>query len=129
MGDHVLKNVDAFQTELDQPFTHDVLKRSLKRLKNNKASSFDLVCNEMLKYSGSAMESALLAVFNTCLSHCMIASQWRKDQLRPLFKSGTKSDPNNFRGICVSSCVGKVLNSMLRFRLEKFCVVKGHIGA
>ena len=46
MGDHVLKNVDAFQTELDQPFTHDELKRSLKSLKNNKASSFDLVCNE-----------------------------------------------------------------------------------
>ena len=129
MEEYILKNIDAFQTELDQPFTHDELKRSLKALKNNKASGFDLVCNEMLKSCGSAMENALLTVYKTCLSHGLIASEWRKDQLRPLFKSGIKSDPNNFRGICVSSCVGKTLNSMLRYRLEGFCKVNCLLGA
>ena len=59
MSDHVIESIDAFQTELDQPFTHDEIRRSLTSLKNNKASSFDLVCNEMLKYSGSAMERAI----------------------------------------------------------------------
>ena len=87
------------------------------------------MCNEMLKSCGSAMENALLTVYNTCLSHGLIASEWRKDQLRPLFKSGIKSDPNNFRGICVSSCVGKTLNSMLRYRLEGFCKVNCLLGA
>ena len=42
--------------------------------------------------------------------------------LGPIHKSGPKNDPNNFRGICVSSCLGKVFNSLLRNRLEKKCI-------
>ena len=32
-----------------------------------------------------------------------------------------KSDPNNFRGISVSSCLGKLFNKILQRRLEKLC--------
>jgi hypothetical protein len=45
----------------------------------------------------------------------------KKDILGPFHKSGDESDPNNFRGICVSSCFGKVFNSMLRTRLADKC--------
>ena len=40
----------------------------------------------------------------------------------PLHKSGVKTDPNNFRGLAFSSCLGKLFNSMLRQRLERKCV-------
>ena len=36
------------------------------------------------------------------------------------FKSGDKSDTNNYRGICVSSCLGKLFTSILNQRLLKF---------
>ena len=127
MQNFTAQNADKFQTELDKPFCSEELKNALKRLKNNKASSFDQVCNEMLKNSGQAMENALLLIFNTCLSHSLVASEWRKDLLQPLFKSGIKTDPNNFRGVCVSSCLGKLLNSLLRYRLEKKCAAEGLI--
>ena len=68
MEDYVHQNLDSFQTVLDCPFSWDELKKSLKALKNNKASSFDSVCNEMLKACGPAMENALLLLFNTCFS-------------------------------------------------------------
>ena len=56
MESYISENLDSFQTELDCPFTWEELKRSVKALKNNKASSFDSVCNEMLKACGPAME-------------------------------------------------------------------------
>ena len=40
--------------------------------------------------------------------------------MSPLHKSGEKSEPNNFRGISVSSCFGKLFNKILQKRLEKY---------
>ena len=91
------------------------MRTGLKRLKNNKASSFDMVCNELLK----SMESALLLLFNICLLNSVVASEWKRDLLQPLFKSAIKTDPSNFRGVHLSSCLGKLMISMLRLRLEK----------
>lgn len=36
----------------------------------------------------------------------------------PSYKSGTKNDPSNYRGICLSSCLGKLFTSILK-RLKK----------
>ena len=33
-----------------------------------------------------------------------------------IFKSGTKNDPSNYRGICISSCLGKLFCSILNQR-------------
>ena len=33
-----------------------------------------------------------------------------------IFKYGTKVDPGNYRGICVTSCLGKVFCSLLKNR-------------
>jgi exonuclease III len=45
-------NIDSIDNELNEPFTLSELSAGLKDLKNNKASSFDKVSNEMLKTSG-----------------------------------------------------------------------------
>ena len=34
----------------------------------------------------------------------------KKDILGPLHKSSVKTDPNNFRGLAFSSCLGKLFN-------------------
>jgi hypothetical protein len=54
-------------------------------------------------------------------------SEWKKDILGPLHKSGVKTDTNNFRGLAFSSCLGKLFNSMLRKRLEAKCVENNFI--
>ena len=45
-------NLDCFQSEMDLKFTKSELLIGLKGLKNNKASSFDQISNEMLKVGG-----------------------------------------------------------------------------
>ena len=63
----------------------------------------------------------LLMLFNTCLEFNLYPTEWKTDVLGPLHKSGEKMDPNNFRGICVSSCFRKLFNMALRNRLEEKC--------
>ena len=49
----VENDIDQLENELSDPFVASELTRALKELKNNKASSFDQITNEMLKTSGT----------------------------------------------------------------------------
>ena len=113
--------IDSFKTELDHPFTRNELQEGLKGLKNNKASSFDKISNEMLKVGGSLIIEPLIKLFNSILSQSKYPSAWKYDILHPIHKSGVKDDPNNFRGIAIASCFGKLFTTLLRNRLQKFC--------
>ena len=45
--------------------------------------------------------------------------------ITPIYKSETKNDPSNYRGICLSSCLGKLFTSILK-RLKKTCPPTKH---
>ena len=62
----------------------------------------------MLKHGIEPLSRSILLLFNTILTFNIYPVEWKKDILGPLHKSGDKSDPNNFRGICISSCFGKL---------------------
>ena len=121
MENYLKNNIDSLCSELDEPFSKKELLGCVKNLKNNKASAFDLINNEMLKLSIETMHGPLVLLFNTILKFNLYPSEWKNDLLGPLHKSGDKSDPNNFRGIAVSSCLGKLFNTLLRNRLERKC--------
>ena len=115
------ENKDKFVSELDSRFTEQNIKSAIKSLKNNKASSFDSVLNEMLKCGAPVLSKAFLTFFNKILDSNLYPQLWKMDILGPLHKSGPLDDPNNFRGICVSSCIGKLFNTLLRQKLDTFC--------
>ena len=121
MSRYVETHRDSLSSELDNRITRAELLKCAKQLKNNKATAFDCVSNEMLKNSVIALCEPLLLLFNTILTYNLYPRAWKEDILGPLFKSGVKSDCNNFRGISVSSCFGKLFKSILRNRLEDKC--------
>ena len=119
---HIIDSeLGLFRTELDNPFKRCELLKGLKGLKNNKASSFDQISNEMLKIGGNIIIEPLLKLFNSILNQSLYPSAWKYDILHPIHKSGVKDDPNNFRGIAIASCFGKLFTTLLRNRLQNFC--------
>ena len=121
MSQYIQDNSDKLGSVLDEPFTKEELQKSVKNLKNNKATSFDNISNEMIKYSLPSMGDTFLSFFNKILDLSLYPLAWKDDILGPLHKSGCKDDPNNFRGISISSCLGKLFCSLLRNRLEAKC--------
>jgi hypothetical protein len=89
---YIKKYCDKFESELSNPFTRSELLRGISSLGNNKASTFDQVCKEMLK-------SGKLKLFNKILTETIYTSPWKLDILSPLHKSGGKPDPGNYRGV------------------------------
>ena len=128
MGSFIGENCDNLGTNLGQSFTRAELIEGISSLDNNKASAFDMVTNEILKTGKLIITQPLLLLFNKILDYSVYPSQWKCDILSPLHKAGEKSDPNNFRGISVSSCLGKLFNKLLQRRLEKYCNEKNIIS-
>ena len=91
-----------------------------KMLKNKKAASSDKIRNEMIKNSIDIMRPVYLKLFNLILKSGFFPDSWCESSLTPIFKSGEQCDPNNYRGISVSSCLGKFFMVILNQRFLKY---------
>ena len=118
---YIEENCDQVESELGVKITKSEFLASVSSLDNNKSTSFDKISNEMLKAGKLILAEQILVLFNSVQENSIYPTQWGSDILSPLHKKGGKSDPNNFRGISVSSCLGKLFNKILQRRLEKLC--------
>ena len=57
--------------------------------------------------------------FNDILKSEVYPNKWKENLIKPLFKGGSFSDPSNYRGISLSSCLSKFLSNPLCNRLDK----------
>ena len=59
-------------------------------------------------------------LFNAILDSGKFPSQWSVGKIIPIYKNkGSAMDPNNYRGITILSCLGKVFTGMLNTRLSE----------
>lgn len=82
-------------------------------LKSKKACGPDGIFNEMLKPLNNKFQSAILKLFNLALSVGYFPDIWNQGLITPVYKNGDKFDPNNYRGICVNSNLGKIFCSII----------------
>ena len=61
-----------------------------------------------------------IKLFNHILKSGKMPDVWCQGLITPIYKSGDKNDPINYRGICVSSCLGKLFCSILNQRLHSY---------
>ncbi len=74
----------------------------------------------MIKHTSSKLQLAVLKLFNVILRVGYFPDIWNQGLITPIFKNGDKFDPNNYRGICVSSNLGKLFCSIINARLLDF---------
>ena len=73
-----------------------------------------------MKYGSDLLCEPLTLLFNCVMDKNYYPSSWVSGIIIPPFKSGNPLDPQNYRGITLSSCRGKVLNKILNNRLGKY---------
>ena len=71
----------------------------------------------------------ILKLFNVILKTGIIPSEWCISFISPIYKNkGQKDDPNNYRGISIISCLGKLFTALINERLTKFADLNEIIG-
>ena len=99
--------------------------QNYKKLKSHKSSGIDQIINEFFKHSPDKLIPVYAQLFNIILSTGIVPDDWAISIIRPIYKNkGDDTDPNNYRGISLLSCFGKLFTSCLNERLSNF--VKAH---
>ena len=97
------------------------ISRAIKELKNNKSPGYDGLHNEYLKNCPNSMIELLKEYFNLVLNTGIIPTDWSLGIINPIYKGkGPREDPDNYRGITLLSCIGKVFTSILNSRISLF---------
>jgi len=116
-----LEKLPSFN-ELDVSISQDELHTAIKSLRCNKATGLDGISNEMLKNCNKNILIAVLKLFNYILSSSIFPSDWGKSIISVIFKSGDKGSCDNYRGISISSCIGKLFAVILNKRLTQYAL-------
>ena len=105
---------------LDSHISEKEIADAVQNTKNGKATGKGNIHNEFLKCSKNDIGKSLTHLFNTILSSGNYPEDWSFGFITPIHKKGNKTDPENYRGITVLSCLGKLFNSILNNRLIKY---------
>ena len=106
---------------LNEDFTPTEINNLINKLKNNKSCGIDNIINEFIKFSPNDYKLLLIKLFNTILQTGIIPSTWSISFISPIYKNkGLREDPDNYRGISLISCLGKLFTAVINERLTKF---------
>ena len=119
----------SLNEEINRPFTFTELQSTLKKLRNNKSGGIDNMINEYLKSCPDALLLGVVKLFNLVLSSGIIPTVWCIGMIKPLYKKkGSINDPDNYRGITLLSCVGKLFTACINSRLSLYLECSGTLG-
>ena len=106
---------------LNSKITVEEIYLRVKELKNGKACGTDNILNEFIKATFSIMKHVYVDLFNRVLNSGQIPESWTIGMIMPIYKNkGDKGDFDNYRGITILSCLGKLFTSVINARLNKY---------
>jgi len=114
-------DLQRYVDELDKTITLDEVRKHIKRLNNNKAGGYDSIINEFLICGCDILLPTLVILFNSILESGYFPKAWTNGVIIPVHKKGSKSLADNYRGITLLSCLGKLFTSILNSRINNWC--------
>lgn len=91
----------------------ETVSSNLKSLKSSFHAGPDGVPSCLLKNCAETLCGPLTAIFNKSIELCYLPQLWKKSYIIPLFKSGSKIEVSNYRGIAKLNAIPKLLEKIL----------------
>ena len=107
------KDFDILNTSIIQKEVEE----GIHNLKSRKSPGFDCVTNEMLKCTTSHGKKLLTLLFNKVLKSGIFPYEWNYGMIKLINKGMDVYDANDYRGITLNSCLGKLFCTILYNRI------------
>ena len=126
----LLENPNQNENEdVNQPFDDDEVSNHINHLKNSKSPGIDYILNEFIKNCPEELIPVITKFFNIILVSGIIPNEWTTGIIKALYKNkGDINDINNYRGITLLSCLGKLFTSVINSRLYNYLTNEGILG-
>ncbi len=106
---------------LNGPIIADEVQRCIRKLKSNKSPGVDSIINGYIKCTEDLWFPLYVKLFNKILDTGVFPSEWSIGAIMLLYKNkGNPKDTNNYRGVTLLSCAGKLFTSVLNDRLNQY---------
>lgn len=102
------------------PCTESEIKEYIFKLKNKKAPGFDKIKSETLKEIAQYIVMPLTCLINRSLSSGICPEIFKVSIVKPIYKTGDKMEPLNYRPISLITNVSKIFEMTLKTRILGF---------
>ena len=122
---------DAENEFLNQNFNEEELGALIADLRKarGRKNGLDHVRNEFVECSPERFVSLATRLFNLVLATGFVPAEWCIGAILPLYKGkGARSNPDNYRGITLLSCIGKLFTAAINQRLKFYLEREGRLG-
>ena len=114
-------NIPEYNSLINQKISEKEVVDAVQSPKNNKACSNDMILNEFLKHSVSRLLPVFVRIFNIVFESGVVPDSWASGIICPIFKNkGDPANVDNYRGITILSCLGKLFTCILNNRLSGY---------
>lgn len=121
VGEENLPNVNIeINNVLNRDISQDEIIKMASKLNNGKAGGEDGLLNEYIKSTMGSLAPYYSKLFNMILKTGVVPTSWTTGKIVPIYKNkGDETDPTNYRGITLLSCLGKLFTSIINARLKE----------
>lgn len=121
------KNVDSPLTNFS-PTTPDEIIEIIHSLKHNSSPGYDRISVKFIKDNNQFFADYLSKSINHMFTTGKYPNSLKQAIVTPIFKKGSKQDPNNYRPISVLSVFAKVFDTVIRNRLIEYLTTNNLIS-
>ena len=106
--------------QLNSKISYQEVENAIKEMKLGVAHGTDGIVNEIIKKGSKNIVRLIWKLIDNCFTNEVAPSQWLTGIQHPLYKSGEKRDPLNYRGIMLLNVTSKLYESILEKRLDSW---------
>lgn len=99
--------------------TEENVRKVLGKVKVNKATGPDGICNRLLKCCNQQLAPLLCRIFQMCLDTGVIPKLWKTSTIIPIPKKNKAQEPNDFRPVALTSNIMKCFERLFLVELLK----------
>ena len=98
---------------LNTPITKEEVERGIRKLKSGKTPGKDGLPAEFFKSTLNNISPLLVILFNKIFESGDFPAAWTESIIVPVYKSGSRKDPNNYRGISLLNIMYKIFSFVI----------------
>ena len=107
-------NFDVTHKLIDVEFSAEAISEKIQSLKPASAPGPDKICTRVLQETADILCVPLEIVFTRSMEEGLVPEDWRKANVTPIFKFGSKMSPGNYRPVSLTSIICKIMESIIR---------------